>query len=204
MARKKLQLCARRARGEREIMTSDIGKGLPVRRVATGQSADGKSVVVSDVAVAPVESPLMPGAFFYSVWGADGMPTLPNDGAEPRFETWFPPDGGYRFELITLPPGGTAAPPDIDKAQALAETETLLPGLMDVMDPKHPGWHSTDTIDLLYVVSGACVLKLDSGETTPLKAGDTLIQTGSRHAWANPGNAPCALLVVSIGVKRKG
>jgi hypothetical protein len=40
------------------------------------------------------------------------------------------------------------------------------------MDPKHPGWHTTDTIDLLYVVSGACVLKLDSGETTPLKAGE--------------------------------
>jgi quercetin dioxygenase-like cupin family protein len=70
----------------------------------------------------------------------------------------------------------------------LAETEKLLPGLMDVMDPKHP-WHSTDTIDLPYVVSGECILKLDSGETTPLKAGDTLIQTGSRHAWGNPGRS---------------
>jgi len=184
-------------------MMSMTGEGSPVRRVATGQSADGKSVIVSDVEVAPVESPLMPGAFFYSVWGADSMPTLPDDGTEPPFRTWFPPDGGYRFELITLPPDGTAQPAGLDKAQALAETEKLLPGLMDVMDPKHPGWHATDTIDLLYVVSGECVLKLDSGETTPLKAGDTLIQTGSRHAWANPSDAPCVLLVVSIGVKRK-
>jgi hypothetical protein len=27
-----------------------------------------------------------------------------------------------------------------------------------------------------------CTLKLDSGETVPLKVGDTLIQNGSRHA----------------------
>ena len=63
-------------------------------------------------------------------------------GAEPPYRTWFPPDGGYRFELITLPPDGTEPPAGLDKAQALAETEKLLPGLMDVMDPKHPGWHS--------------------------------------------------------------
>jgi mannose-6-phosphate isomerase-like protein (cupin superfamily) len=184
-------------------MTSN-DEGPRIRRVATGQAADGQSVVVSDERVAPVESPLMPGAKFYSFWGADSAPSLPNDGAEPPFTTWFPPVGGFRFELITLPPDGTPPPSGIDHAKALAETEALLPGLMDVMDPKHPGWHATDSIDLLYVVSGQCVLKLDSGETTPLKAGDTLVQTGSRHAWENPGGTPCWLLVVSIGVKRKG
>jgi quercetin dioxygenase-like cupin family protein len=105
---------------------------------------------------------------------------------------------------VIPPDGASSPPPEIDRAAALAETEKRLPGLMDVMDPKHPGWHTTDTIDLLYVVSGACVLKLDSGETTPLKAGDTLIQTGSRHAWGNPSGQDCTLLVVSIGVKREG
>jgi mannose-6-phosphate isomerase-like protein (cupin superfamily) len=179
-------------------------KAPPIRRVATGQAANGLSVIVSDEEVGPVESPLMPGANFYSFWGADDPLSLPNDGAEPPFRTWFPPDGGYRFEMITIPPDGGPAPASADMAHALTETEALLPGLMDVMDPKHPGWHATDTVDLLYVVSGECVLKLDSGETTPLKAGDTLIQTGSRHAWDNPGNAPCSLLVVSIGVKREG
>jgi mannose-6-phosphate isomerase-like protein (cupin superfamily) len=182
---------------------NDIGGGQPVRRVATGQAADGKSVIVSDTEVAPVGIPLMPGANFYSFWGADRLPGLPDSGAEPPFRDWFPPDGGYRFELITLPPDGTPPPEGIDQAAALAETKKLLPGLLDVMDPKHPGWHATNTVDLIYVLSGACVLKLDSGETTPLKAGDTLIQTGTRHAWSNPGAVPCGLLTVSIGVKRK-
>lgn len=184
-------------------MSNDT-QGHTIRRVATGQAPNGLSVITSDEIVEPIVSPLMPGARFYSVWGADSMPTLPNDGAEPSFRTWFPADGGYRFEFIVIPPDGAAPPPDLDRAAALAETEKLLPGLMDVMDPKHPGWHTTDTIDLLYVVSGACILELDSGETAPLKAGDTLIQTGSRHAWSNPSGADCTLLVVSIGVKREG
>ena len=135
--------------------------------------------------------------------GADTMPSLPDAGAESNYRTWFPPDGGFRFELITLPPDGTPRSIGMDPAQALAETAKLLPGLMPVMDPKHPGWHATDTIELIYIASGGCVLKLDSGETVQLKAGDTLIQNGSRHAWDNPGRVPCAL-IVSIGVRRRG
>lgn len=174
----------------------------PIRRVVTGQAEDGSTVVASDTEVAPILPPLIPGSAFFDLWGADNLPVLPDSGAEPDYRTWFPPDGGYRFELITLPPEATKPSPPADREAALAETNALLPGLMDVMDPQHPGWHSTDTIDLIYIVSGECVLELDSGETVPLKAGDTLIQNGARHAWSNPGRIPCALLVVSLGVKR--
>jgi quercetin dioxygenase-like cupin family protein len=175
----------------------------PIRRVVTGQAEDGSTVVASDTEVAPILPPLFPGFAFFNLWGADKMPVLPDSGAEPDYRTWFPPDGGYRFELITLAPEGTQQPsPPSDREAALAETKALLPGLMDVMDPQHPGWHSTPTIDLIYIVSGECTLKLDSGETVRLKAGDSLIQNGARHAWGNPGGVPCALLVVSLGVKR--
>jgi quercetin dioxygenase-like cupin family protein len=175
----------------------------PVRRVVTGQAKDGASVVASDTVVAPVTVPLMPGAAFFSLWGADAMPALPDAGAEPNYRTWFPPDGGFRFELILLPPDGTPHTTNMDRSQALAETEKLLPGLMSAMDKTHPGWHATDTIDLIYVAKGACVLKLDSGESVTLRAGDTLIQNGTRHAWSNPSSEDCALLTISIGVPRK-
>ncbi|MGE3528130.1 MAG: cupin domain-containing protein [Methyloceanibacter sp.] len=176
----------------------------PIRRVVTGQAKDGKSVVASDNLVAPIVVPLMPGAAFFGLWGADAMPALPDSGAEPSYRTWFPPDGGYRFELVLLPPDGTPPSAGIDRSQALAETEALLPGLMAAMDPAHPGWHATDTIDLIYVAKGQCVLKLDGGETVTLRAGDTLVQNGARHAWSNPGGEACALLTVSLGVPRKG
>jgi quercetin dioxygenase-like cupin family protein len=182
---------------------TDFHASAPIRRVVTGQDESGKSIIASDTQVAPIVAPLVPGATFFNFWGADTMPTLPDASTEPRYRTWFPPDGGFRFELITLPPDGAPQSIDMDRGVALAETNKVLPGLMAAMDPDHPGWHSTDTIDLIYIASGACVLKLDSGEAVRLNAGDTLIQNGSRHAWGNPGSVPCALLTVSIGVPRK-
>jgi hypothetical protein len=185
-------------------MSDDDAKAPPIRRVATGQAANGLSVIVSDEEVEPVESPLMPGAKFYSLWGADSPVCLPNDGAEPTFRTWFPPEGGFRFELIVLPPDGAKAPKPIDMKQALAETEKALPGLIGKMDPAHPGMHQTDSVDLIYVTSGACVLELDGGRKIALTSGDVIVQNGPRHAWRNPHAEPCGLLTISLGVRRKG
>ncbi|HUU26081.1 MAG TPA: cupin domain-containing protein [Methyloceanibacter sp.] len=175
-----------------------------IRRIVAGQTKDGASVLASETNVEATETPLLPGAKFYSLWGADSIPSLPNDGAEPAFRTWFPPDGGFRFELIVLPPEGTKPPAKRDVKSALAETEKWLPGLIGTMDPRHPGMHRTDTVDLIYVTQGACVLALDGGKDTALSAGDTIVLNGPRHAWRNPHAEPCGLLTVSLGVKREG
>jgi len=175
-----------------------------IRRVVTGQAKDGASVLASDMSVAPTLTALMPGAEFYSLWGADAPVSLPNDGAEPDFHTWFPPDGGFRFELIVLPPDGTLPRPGLDMKQALAGTEKVLPGLIGKMDPAHPGMHQTDSVDLIYVTCGACVLALDGGTEITLAAGDVIVQNGPRHAWHNPHAEPCGLLTISLGVGRKG
>lgn len=179
-------------------------EGPRIRRVVTGQAEDGASVLASDGSVAPVETALMPGARFYSLWGADAPVSLPNDGAEPDFRTWFPPDGGFRFELVVLPPDSTSLQPGLDMKEALAATEKLLPGLIDKMDPAHPGMHQTGSVDLIYVTSGACKLELDGGREIALKSGDVVVQNGPRHAWHNPHTEPCGLLTVSLGVGRKG
>lgn len=183
-------------------MTSNDA-GPSVRRVVTGQDENGASMLASDTAVAPIETALLPGAKFYSLWGADGAVSLPNDGAEPDFRTWFPPNGGFRFELIVLPPDGAPPQPGLDMAAALAETEEALPGLIGKMDPDHPGMHRTDTVDLIYVTRGACVLALEGGAEIALKSGDVAVQNGPRHAWHNPHAEPCGLLTVSLGVARK-
>ena len=49
--------------------------------------------------------------------------------------------------------------------------------------------HTTDTIDIVTVISGeACVL-LDTGETT-MRQGDTIVQRGTKHAWHNRTDSP--------------
>ena len=74
--------------------------------------------------------------------------------------------------------------------RAFAEAEERLPGLLGHMEPENPGFHRTDTIDMLYVASGQIVLSLDDGAEVTLSAGDTVVQNGTRHAWRNPGLNP--------------
>ena len=45
-------------------------------------------------------------------------------------------------------------------------------------------------------------LELDDGKMTHLRAGDTVIQTGTRHAWRNQGSEPCRLLFCLVGARR--
>lgn len=67
----------------------------------------------------------------------------------------------------------------------MAEVEARLPGLLGTMDPDHPGMHTTDMVDLVYVASGQLILELDEGVEVELKTGDTVVQSGTRHRWHN-------------------
>src|SRR3954464_10256931 len=126
-----------------------------VRRVVTGHDANGKAVFASDEQVEPVMTDLSATSSFHVLWNGDETPRLPDDGARPPFTTYFPPVGGYRFGLFTLPPQGEAPPgPAGDTAGALGELGAALPGLLDHMEPGAPGMPTTDTIDFEVVLSG--------------------------------------------------
>lgn len=176
---------------------------MNVRRVVTGHTADGKSVFASDEEVQPVTAALLPGSEFHRLWGGDEAPTFPDDGSLPAHATYFPPVGGYRFGLFTLPPANQSGPPaDLDVEAALAEVEQGLPGLLAHMEPDDPGMHTTDTIDFEVVLSGEVILELDDGAEKHLRPGDTVVQNGTRHRWRNPGNEPAVLAVFIAGAHR--
>jgi quercetin dioxygenase-like cupin family protein len=84
----------------------------------------------------------------------------------------------------------------------LAELEAKLPGLAETLEPEHPGMHTTDTVDFDVVLSGEIYLELDDGKEVLLKAGDCVVQNGTRHAWRNRSSQPCLLAVALIGAKR--
>lgn len=65
------------------------------------------------------------------------------------------PDGGTATCLITMNPGAES------------------------------GMHRTMTLDTMMVIEGAIEIKLDSGETRLLKAGDSLVQRATMHKWKN-------------------
>ena len=86
---------------------------------------------------------------------------------------------------------------------ALAEVAEKLPGLADSLEVDHPGMHTTDTIDFELVVSREVWLELDDGKEVHLRAGDTVVQNGTRHAWRNKGTEPCRLVVFLVGANRR-
>jgi mannose-6-phosphate isomerase-like protein (cupin superfamily) len=170
-----------------------------VRRVVTGHDSQGKAVFASDEQVAPVVVSAMPLSEFHRLWGADETLSFPDDGSEPAQATYFPPVGGFRFAMFTIPPDGGPAPEIEDFAEAMAEVERELPGMMRYMEPESPGMHMTDTVDFEVILSGSCVLELDDGAEVTLEQGDTVVQNGTRHRWKNPFSEPCHLAVVLIG-----
>ena len=57
-------------------------------------------------------------------------------------------------------------------------------------------------IDFEYILSGEVTLMLDDGAEMTLRAGDTIVQNGTRHAWQNHGKVPCQMVVFVLGVDR--
>ncbi len=115
---------------------------------------------------------------------------------------YFPPVGGFRFGLFSIPPdGGAGAPADLDFEAAMAEFEEKLPGLAGHMEPEAPGMHTTATIDFEVVLQGSVDLELDDGAKVTLGVGDTVVQNGTRHRWSNPGTEPAVLAVFICGAQ---
>jgi mannose-6-phosphate isomerase-like protein (cupin superfamily) len=160
---------------------------MGVRLVVSGQDSRGKSVIASDSIVERIDM----GATVVPLWSSDQVPTFPIDGKRPPFPSSFPTAGGYRFLLLTLPPGDLH-PSDADlKGPAEAWS--------DVMERNSRGMHTTDTVDLEIVLSGEASMELDDGIVVHLKAGDCFVQNGTRHRWFNRGKTEAVLAVIVIG-----
>ena len=179
------------------------GRNMGIRRVVTGHNGVGRAVFVSDSTVDAVTVMLTPGLAIHNIWGADAPPSFPDDGSVPVHSTYFPPLDGFRFGLITIPPDSVRPASGLDVQAGAAEMERKLPGLAAHFEPDHPGMHRTDTVDYQYVVSGEVWLEVDDGKEVLLKAGDTIIQNGTRHAWHNKGALPCQMVFCLVGALRR-
>jgi len=173
--------------------------GLRMRRVVVGER-NGQAVIASDEQLQPITVGMIPGAGFLGIWGEDGAATMPGDGTPPPAPTWFPPPGGYRFEVVVLPPDG--ATPTVDPAAGLAELRAKLPGLAETLDPDHPAMHASDTVDIDVILEGEVFFRLEDGTEVQVSQGDCIVVTGQRHAWSNRSGKPCTLATASIGARR--
>ena len=114
-------------------------------------------------------------------------------GHERRIE---PVGGGTVFRIIEYPPDSVrfaTLDPDSFFTEMGAQAA-------DKAERRHPGMHTTHTLDYCVVLSGEIYAVLDEGEVL-LRAGDCLVQRGTRHAWSNRTEKPCTIAFVLVAAK---
>ncbi len=151
-----------------------------VRHIVTGVDDRGKAVVMSDRQLTGDERALL-------LWSSDGPPVM-GDAAPPPAQGWWPPPGGVRVSLSSRRPD-RSAPPSAGAANAWP----------DINDSA--GFHASASADIIIVLSGTIWLELDDGVEVEMRAGDTLVQNGTRHRWHNHGDEWPIMAVVIVGAQ---
>jgi len=185
-----------------EGKSSTSSSSTAVRCVVTGQTKSGKSVIVSHATVPPVTVALMPGYEFYQLWANDDHPVLPSDGTSTERAPWFPSKHGFRFAMFTVPAASIVRTGPAPTSADMDEVRQKLPGMLEVLEADDPGMHMTDSVDFDVVLFGEVVLELDDGVEAVLKAGDCVVQNGTRHAWHNRSAEKCVLVSCLVGAER--
>jgi len=148
----------------------------PVRRVVTGHDGSVATILLD----APATNTKFPGEGLAStlVWCTDEMPA--DIAAGTKVE-----DMGAR--MLGAPP------PENGSRFVVIDFQPGAPAVM----------HRTETIDYIIVISGE--IDMDTDQTSvKLKAGDTMVQRGTNHAWANRSNAPARVAFVLLDAKPLG
>jgi hypothetical protein len=161
----------------------------PIRRVVTGNDAQGRSRVLYDSAAPGVRAnAFKKGTGMTDIWMFDTCPAPisgnRDDGNLPfHFE---PPANGGRLRIVQSEP----RPDDYD-----AEKDDYITAEHPPRKTEGGTWergrqnlyttriHKSETLDYGILLSGERVLITDAGEHM-LKPGDVVVQIGSWHAWS--------------------
>lgn len=176
---------------------------MKVRQIVTGHDEQGNAIFLSENAVSPVEVAMVPGYKTFELWSTDGERQVPHAGPLPGVPNYFPGPSGVVFRMIVLPPaqeGGMLVQLSND---AISEVATKLPGFIEHLELDNPGMHTTDSIDFGIVMEGEVYLELDNGAERLMRAGDCVIQNGTRHAWRNRSGKPVSMAFILLGAERK-
>jgi uncharacterized cupin superfamily protein len=158
------------------------------------------SHIVSDAVPAEVHSdPARPGFASARIWVTDRTPARLKGLREPlpmphRLE---PPPGGSVCRIVTFPPDAGFLP-GVGSREAKAFFAAIgspAASTHSATSP-HPYMQKTRTLDFCLILEGEISLVLDNEEVA-LKAGDTVVQRGTNHAWSNRSDRPCTMAISS-------
>lgn len=176
----------------------------PVRRIVTIDDEHGESTAIADGPSPDVRTdPARPGYSSTRIWVTDRTPARIKGvrGTLDAPHTIEPPPGGSVCRVVTFPPDesfrGKLSARDVKayfESMGSPEASTYGAGA------PHPYMQKTRTLDFCLVIEGEITLVLDT-EEVHLKAGDTVVQRGTSHAWSNRSDRPCTIAFSSHDAK---
>ena len=149
----------------------------PIRRVITGHDDKNVAKVILEGPASNTKTP-REGVASTLMWCSDAMPADISIGEKVE-------DMGARIL-------GTA-PPENGSRFIVME---FAPGVVSEM-------HRTETIDYIVMLEGEIDMDMDDS-TVKLRAGDTMVQRGTNHAWVNRSKTPARMAIVLLDAKPLG
>lgn len=166
-----------------------------VRRIVTVDDEDGKSIAIHDGPSPDVRTdPARPGYASTRIWVTDRTPAR-IAGIRDTLDlphTLEPPPGGSVCRVVTFPPDDSRGRVSARDVQAFFDAMGSPGASTYSADARHPYMQKTRTLDFCLVLEGEITLVLDL-EDVELKAGDTVVQRGTNHAWSNRSGRPCTI-----------
>ncbi|MEV6639585.1 cupin domain-containing protein [Amycolatopsis sp. NPDC051371] len=177
---------------------SDSDEPTLARVVVTGVATDGRSVITSDGPARPwTRRPT--GTLVMDLWRADALPISVDARSTATDEVVLsPPPEGLVVRTTIFPPDSSISP---EAAAAYAASMADIYGPQGGAEPAVPGMHTTETIDVMTVIEGEIWAVMEDGETL-LRAGDTMVQRGTRHAWQNRSDRPVKVVTTMLPASR--
>jgi mannose-6-phosphate isomerase-like protein (cupin superfamily) len=167
----------------------------PVRRIVVIDEMDRSRAIVDGPTPDVRTDPARPGYCASRIWVTDRTPCRLKSVRESLDmpHAIEPPAGGSVCRVITFPPDDTWRGKVGAKEVQAFFASMGSPGASTYSpDAAHPFMQRTRTLDFCLVLEGEITLVLDTQEVT-LKAGDTVVQRGTNHAWSNRSDRPCVI-----------
>jgi hypothetical protein len=170
-------------------------RDVHARRVVTGLDEHGRSTIVSDdLATTRLEAD----AFTLNhIWKSLTVPdNCLQENALGSEVLIPPPPAGFTYLISTFPPDS-----EWDFEAGYAGSLAAAGAADTFVEDQIPGLHETDTFDIITIISGEVYAILESTETL-LKAGDTIVQRGTKHSWSNRTDDIVTMTCIHFGAVR--
>ncbi len=172
-----------------------VEKEKPVRRIVVVDENERSRAIADGPSPDVRTDPARPGFASTRIWVTDRTPARIKGVRETLHlpHTLEPPPGGSVCRVVTFPPDDTwKGKVGAREVQAYFGAMGSPGASTHSTQAPHPYMQKTRTLDFCLILEGEITLVLDT-EEVHLKAGDTVVQRGTNHAWSNRSGKPCVI-----------